>query len=84
MQSSREIELAMIRGTLNLRIHEIRLALFHNFVAFPTPTASFPASHPTTILFRDYQNTLTSATEAWAKFLQEKRYLRDEKSQRRR
>ncbi|KAI8315420.1 hypothetical protein K4K61_001762 [Colletotrichum sp. SAR11_59] len=29
--SSREIELAMIRGTLNLRIHEIRLALFHNF-----------------------------------------------------
>ncbi|KAF4852655.1 hypothetical protein CGCSCA4_v002523 [Colletotrichum siamense] len=70
--SSREIELAMIRGTLNLRIHEIRLALFHNFVAFPTPTASFPASHPTAILFRDYQNTLTSATEAWAKFLKEK------------
>ncbi|KAF4824983.1 hypothetical protein CGCSCA5_v000667 [Colletotrichum siamense] len=70
--SSREIELAMIRGTLNLRIHEIRLALFHNFVAFPTPTASFPASHPTTILFRDYQSTLTSATEAWAKFLEEK------------
>ncbi|KAI8229107.1 hypothetical protein K4K53_005657 [Colletotrichum sp. SAR 10_77] len=70
--SSREIELAMIRGTLNLRIHEIRLALFHNFVAFPTPTASFPASHPTAILFRDYQNTLTSATEAWAKFLEEK------------
>ncbi|EQB43224.1 hypothetical protein CGLO_18148 [Colletotrichum gloeosporioides Cg-14] len=70
--SSREIELAMIRGTLNLRIHEIRLALFHNFVAFPTPTASFPASHPTAILFRDYQNTLTSAIEAWAKFLEEK------------
>ncbi|KAF5516016.1 hypothetical protein CGCS363_v001705 [Colletotrichum siamense] len=70
--SSREIELAMIRGTLNLRIHEIRLALFHNFVAFPTPTASFSASHPTTSLFRDYQNTLTSATEAWAKFLEEK------------
>ncbi|KAF0317379.1 hypothetical protein GQ607_015331 [Colletotrichum asianum] len=70
--SSREIELAMIRGTLNLRIHEIRLALFHNFVAFPTPTASFPASHPTAILFRDYQNTLTSATEAWTRFLKEK------------
>ncbi|CAI0647799.1 unnamed protein product [Colletotrichum noveboracense] len=71
--SSREIELAMIRGTLNLRIHEIRLALFHNFVAFPTPTASFPAFHPTTILFRDYQDTLTSATEAWAKFERERR-----------
>ncbi|KAH0435125.1 hypothetical protein CcaCcLH18_05023 [Colletotrichum camelliae] len=81
--SSKEIELAMIRGTLNLRIHEIRLALFHNFVAYPTPTASFPASHPTAILFRDYQNTLTSVTNAWANFLEEKRYHRDEQSQRR-
>ncbi|KAL0931242.1 uncharacterized protein CTRU02_213977 [Colletotrichum truncatum] len=76
--SPKEIELAMIRGTLNLRAREISIALFHNFVAYPTPTGSLPATDPTTILLRDYRSSLVSVNAKWADLLAEKLSRRQE------
>nr|XP_036583651.1 uncharacterized protein CTRU02_06290 [Colletotrichum truncatum]KAF6792794.1 hypothetical protein CTRU02_06290 [Colletotrichum truncatum] len=77
-KSPKEIELAMIRGTLNLRAREISIALFHNFVAYPTPTGSLPATDPTTILLRDYRSSLVSVNAKWADLLAEKLSRRQE------
>ncbi|KAF9877536.1 hypothetical protein CkaCkLH20_05236 [Colletotrichum karsti] len=82
--SPKEIELAMIRGTLNFRARDISTTLFYNFVAYPMPSHCLPASDPTTLLLREYQHTLTTTNEAWQRLIEKKLRRRHLEDQRRR